>query len=98
MEHFVWQKWNSVASFELTLNYMHKCLDGDELGTFLGILVEDIAHQTVDWFTGLPAKFNLLFNLLACSRIILLMEVEVNVHVQLDYFEDLDIEVLLMLN
>lgn len=75
---------------------MHKCLDSDRLSIFLGILVEDIAHQAVDRFTGLPAEFNFLFNLLACSCIILLMEVEINVHVKLDYFEDLDVEVFLM--
>jgi hypothetical protein len=75
---------------------MHKCLNGDRLSIFLGVLVEDITHQAVDRFTGLLAKFNFLFNFFACSCIILLMEVEINVHVKLDYFEDLDIEVLLM--
>jgi hypothetical protein len=77
---------------------VHECLYDNRLSIFLGVLVEDIAHEVIDGFAGLSAELNFFSDLFACSGVVFFMEVKIDVHVELHNFEDLHVKVLRMLD
>lgn len=98
LQHVLGQQRNAVACLEVLLLDVDKSLDDNRLCPFLGVLAIQLVDDGVQTWADFFAKLNPLLDLFAWSGVVLLMVVEIGVHEKLNYFEQVHIVVVTMLD